>query len=448
MLQRIKEYLLSLERKNILALFLVILFLLSVIGATSYTRFQWDDKKYADISKTSELVKQLLSEHPDAKYTVEEAEFYQEMYPFYRSYKHLWEPTKGERWLVLWWTEETAKKYHRPEVVAVIWPYNNDVIYEKAFTGTEGSFKFKEPIWSFADGILKNLHIIFPFLILFMGLLLFDSTRKHLIGVLRTLKDSKFEVLMFFMALLLAAFILSVLVSITLHTNEDAFFDSLLTEEVQFAVRLSILTSLISTLVIFVVALPTAYVLARYDFYGRSLIDTLVDMPLALPTIVGGMGLLMLFNTTSFGIYLAENEIKIAFTPLGIVAAQFFVNVPFMVRPFRSTFMSISPRYEYIARTLGCSRAGAFFKVVLPMSFAGLMGGVAITWARCIGEFGAVMMVAGATRLRTEVLPISIFLNMATGSLELAVSAAVIMIIISATMLFIFEKVGKRGAFL
>ena len=108
MLQRIKEYLLSLERKNILALFLVILFLLSVIGATSYTRFQWDDKKYADISKTSELVKQLLSEHPDAKYTVEEAEFYQEMYPFYRSYKHLWDPTKGERWVVLWWTEETV----------------------------------------------------------------------------------------------------------------------------------------------------------------------------------------------------------------------------------------------------------------------------------------------------------------------------------------------------
>ena len=449
--QRIKEYFLSLEleRRNIVALFLVFLFFISVAVAVDYTRDEWNDARYAQISKySSDLVKELLEEHPDARYTVEEAEFYQEQYPFYRRFEKAWNPATGTRWVILWWTEETAKKYHRPDLAVVVWPYNDEIIYEKAFTGTEGRFKFKEPIWSFTDGIIKNLYLIFPFAIFFIGLFLFKSTRSALSRIWEQIKASKFEIGMFSGLLVLATLILTVIFCIISHVDEDAFFTSILSEETQFALRLSIITSVISTILIFVVALPSAYVLARYDFYGRSLLDTLLDLPLALPTIVAGVGLVMLSSTTSFGLYLADNGIKITFTPLGIVAAQFFVNVPFMVRPFRSTFMSISPRYEYIARTLGCSRAGAFSKVLMPMSVGGLMGGVAITWARCIGEFGACLMVAGATKFKTEVLPISVFLRMSNAELELAVSAALILIIIASVMLFIFEKVGKRGAFL
>ena len=441
---RIKHF----ELKEVIAPILVILFFASVAVAVDYTRDQWNDAKYAEISKNSELVRKLLSKHPDAKYTVEEAEFYREMYPFYRRFEKVWDPTKGERVVVLWWTKENTERYHRPDLAVVIWPYNDEIIYEKEFKGKEGSFKFKEPVWGISDGIIKNLPIILPLSIFSAGLFIFESTRYALSRIWRKIKQSKFEIAMFSGFLILSTFILAVILSIISHVNEDAFYTSLTSDETQFAIRLSVLTSIISTILIFLVAVPSAYVLARYNFYGKSFFDTLVDLPLALPTVVAGVGLVMLSSTTSVGVYLSEKGFKIVFTPLGIIAAQFFVNFPFMIRPLRSTFASISPRYEYIARTLGCTKAGAFFKVLMPMSLESLMGAIAITWARCIGEFGACLMVAGATRFKTETLPISVFLRMSNAELELAVSAAVILIIIASIMLFIFEKVGKRGEIL
>ena len=447
MFQRIKNYLDSIEYKNIISLVLVLLFLASVVAIASNSRDRWDDAKYASISRNSPLVKELLKEHPDAKYTVEEAEFYQEMYPVYTRYEHLWDPSTGTRWVIYWWTEDTAHRYHHPDVAVIIWPYNNEIIHDTTISHNAKA-AFREPSWSINDWIVNNIPIIFFFAIVFTGIFLIKGTRDALLKGLRIVHRSKFETIMFLGALTLAAFILTVITCIVTHTNEDAFYTSILSDETQFAVRLSLWTSMISTLLIFMVALPAAYVSARHDFYGKSLIDTLLDLPLALPTIVGGAGLIMLFNTTSIGVFLSDNGIKLTFTPMGIIAAQFFVNVPFMVRPFKSTFMSISPGYEHIARTLGCSRSKTFFRVLLPMARNGMLGGIAITWARCIGEFGAVLMFAGATRFKTEVLPISVFLNMSTGEMELAISAAVILIAISATMLFIFEKIGEKGAFL
>ena len=130
------------------------------------------------------------------------------------------------------------------------------------------------------------------------------------------------------------------------------------------------------------------------------------------------------------------------FTPLGIIIAQFFVNVPFMFRILRGTFQSINPRYEHVAETLGCTEAQAFWRVTLPMSKNGLLAGSIITWSKGIGEFGAALMVAGATRMKTETLPISLFLNMSCGELDLAIAAATILIIISLISLFVFERYG------
>jgi len=130
------------------------------------------------------------------------------------------------------------------------------------------------------------------------------------------------------------------------------------------------------------------------------------------------------------------------FTPLGIIIAQFFVNVPFMFRILRGTFQGINPRYEYIAETLGCSRVQAFWHVTLPMSKNGLLAGSIITWSKGIGEFGAALMLAGATRMKTETLPISLYLNMSCGELNLAIASATILIVISLVSLFVFEKYG------
>ncbi|MCK4811540.1 MAG: ABC transporter permease subunit, partial [Methanosarcinales archaeon] len=118
------------------------------------------------------------------------------------------------------------------------------------------------------------------------------------------------------------------------------------------------------------------------------------------------------------------------------------VNISFMLRIMRSTFEGISPRYEYVAQTLGCNPMQAFLQTTLPMSKNGLMAGGIITWSKGIGEFGAALMLAGATRLKTETLPISLFLNMSSNDLDLAIAAATILIVISVASLYIFERYG------
>ncbi len=259
---------------------------------------------------------------------------------------------------------------------------------------------------------------------------------------LNQLKESNFKIITLTSASLLAVFIVALLVGIVNHTTLPALITSILSNEIQFAVRLSILTSVISTVLCIAISVPAAYALARYNFPGKNILNTILDMPLALPPLVAGVGLLILFGTTSFGKSLADSGIKFVFTPLGIVLAQFFVNMPFMFRVLRSTFLGINPRYEYVAQTLGSTEAEAFWKVTLPMSKNGLVAGSIITWCRGMGEFGAALMVAGSTRLKTETLPISLYLNMSTGDLDLAIASAAILIVISLVTLFIFEKLS------
>lgn len=113
-----------------------------------------------------------------------------------------------------------------------------------------------------------------------------------------------------------------------------------------------------------------------------------------------------------------------------------------MIRVLESTFRDINPRLEFVARTLGCSQWQSFYRVTLPLAKNGIIGGLVISWSRAIGEFGCALMVAGATRMVTETLPIALFLNMSIGNLETAMAAAAFLIIISIISLIIFEILG------
>jgi len=263
---------------------------------------------------------------------------------------------------------------------------------------------------------------------------------RSALKIVRRLRESSFKIITTLFGLVLAAFIVALLIGVVTHTTPQALLESLLSGEIQFAIRLSLITSVISTIFCIFVSVPAAYALARYDFPGKNILNTILDVPLALPPLVAGVALLILFGTTSFGKGLAEAGIRFVFTPLGIILAQFFVNMPFMFRVLRSTFQGINPRYEYVAQTLGSTEAGAFWRVTLPMARNGLMAGSIITWCRGIGEFGAALMVAGSTRMQTETLPISLYLNMSCGELPLAIASATILIVISLVSLFIFEK--------
>ena len=260
--------------------------------------------------------------------------------------------------------------------------------------------------------------------------------------MLESLKDSKIKLISIIFSLLLTGFILALLVCVVTHTTFGALLESLATDEIQFAIKMSIFTSAISTLVCVVVSVPVAYAVARYSFPGKTIVNIILDIPLALPPLVAGVGLLILFGTTSFGKGLADIGLEFVFTPLGIIIAQFFVNVPYMFRILRGTFQGINPRYEHVAKTLGCTDMQTFYRVTLPMAKNGLMAGSIITWSKGIGEFGAALMLAGATRMKTETLPISLYLNMSSGALDMAIASATILIVISVVSLFIFERFG------
>ena len=251
-----------------------------------------------------------------------------------------------------------------------------------------------------------------------------------------------FKQINLFLLLLLTFFIFILIFGIITHTDPVSLISNVISPEIQFAIRLSLITSVASTLMCILMAIPVSYALARYDFRGKALINTILDLPMALPPIVAGLGLLLIFGTTATGSYLADMGLKFVFTPLGIVMAQFTVNISLVLRIMRSTFEGINPRYEHVAQTLGCTPFQSFMRTTLPLSKNGILAGSVITWSRGMGEFGAVLMLAGATRMRTETLPIALYLNISSGKLDLAIAAATILICISGITLYLFERKG------
>lgn len=257
-------------------------------------------------------------------------------------------------------------------------------------------------------------------------------------------RDRGFRIVVTTVAFLLGTFIATVLICLLTHAAPSDLIKALGSAEIRFAIKLSLITSAISTVLCILVAVPTAYAMARYQFKGKSILRVVLDLPLSLPPLVAGLALLIAFGTTAFGKGLSAIGLKFIFTPAGIVLAHFLVNVPFTFRIMRSTFEGINPRYEYVARTLGCTDNRSFWRVSLPMARNGLIAGAIITWCRGVGEFGAAYMVAGATSMRTETLPTTIFLNISQGGLSMAIAAAMILILISLISLFVLERLAAR----
>lgn len=261
-------------------------------------------------------------------------------------------------------------------------------------------------------------------------------------------RPTPFKAIFLVVLFCLIAYFLVVIVGLVVYPPFPALVESLRSREILFAVELSLVTSVVSTALCVVAAVPVAYSLARFSFPGRGLVNTLFNIPLALPPLVAGVALLIFYGPSTFGKMLSAFGLDIVYTPIGIVVAQFFVNLPYMVRVTRSAFETINPRFEHVARTLGCTEWGAFRQVTLPLARNGLIAGLVITWSKAIGEFGAVMMLGGATRMKTETLPIALFLNMSTGDLDLAIAASVILIVISVISFAVFERCsGDRGVF-
>jgi len=160
--------------------------------------------------------------------------------------------------------------------------------------------------------------------------------------------------------------------------------------------------------------------------------------------LIAGISLLVFFNQTALGVKL-NDLLDVVYTRRGIVVAQFFVASAFCIRALKATFDQINPRFEMVARSLGCGPFRAFWSVSMPLAKTGLMAGWIMTWARAMGEFAPIMVFAGATPFHTAVLPVTAFLNLSSGHIEAAVGVTVLMIVLAGLTLSIFKKLGGQG---
>lgn len=225
---------------------------------------------------------------------------------------------------------------------------------------------------------------------------------------------------------------------------ENPISVALADRKIRYSVWLSMVSCTLAAVLSVCVAVPLGYLLARHTFRGKRLLDAVLDIPIVLPPLVVGLSLLILFQFPPFSFVARDVVYQIP----AVVLAQFSVACAFAVRTMKSTFDHIDPRCEQVAVALGSSRAQAFGRVVLPEAAQGIMTAFTLAWARSLGEFGPLLIFAGATRMKTEVLSTTVFLEMNVGNIEGAVAVSMIMVAAAVTVLVITRLYGAREVLL
>lgn len=298
----------------------------------------------------------------------------------------------------------------------------------------------------------------------------------------RVPSDAPFWAALFLLGGFYLFLILAMLVAQASFTSPGHLLAALDSREIRYAIKLSLLSCSLTTLLSLWVAVPIGYIMARWDdagirrfldrfaapvdrlarpWYLRWLrifsgvirlanpklwVDALLDIPIVLPPLVIGLALLILFQTPAAR-WFEENIHPVTFAIPSIILAQFTVACAFAVRTMRVAFEQIHPRAEAVALTLGCTRAQAFWMVVLPEARRGLLTAATLSWARSLGEFGPILVFSGATRMRTEVLPTTVFLELSIGNIEAAVAVSLLMVLAAVAVLIILRAFGSDASF-
>src|SRR5262245_36357087 len=231
----------------------------------------------------------------------------------------------------------------------------------------------------------------------------------------------------------------------------DAFWGTISAPRVVASLRLSFGASLLAGLINAVFGLLVAWVLVRYRFPARRVLDALVDLPFALPTAVAGIALTSIYASNGWiGSLLVPLGIKVAFTLLGVVLALTFIGVPFVVRTVQPVLEDIEPELEEAAATLGANRWQTFSRVILPAVWPALLTGFTLAFARAVGEYGSVIFIAGNMPMVSEIAPLLIIVKLEQYDYAGATAIAVVMLLISFALLLLINLLqwwtGRRMA--
>lgn len=216
-------------------------------------------------------------------------------------------------------------------------------------------------------------------------------------------------------------------------------------ERVVASYKVTLSAAAVATVINLLFGLLMAWILTRYRFPGRLLLDGLMDLPFALPTAVAGLTLAALFSTTGWvGQYLALWDIKVSYTWLGIVVAMVFTSIPFVVRTVQPVLEEFGPEYEEAAATLGSSPWQTFWRVIFPEIKPALLTGTALSFTRSIGEFGAVIFIAGNIPWLTEVTSLMIYVKLQEFDHAGASAIASVVLLASLLLLFVINGIQQR----
>ncbi|MBR2308607.1 MAG: sulfate ABC transporter permease subunit CysT [Fibrobacter sp.] len=240
---------------------------------------------------------------------------------------------------------------------------------------------------------------------------------------------------------------LASLVVFSAQMSASEIIDVITRPRVLSSFKVSFLTAFVASLINAVMGVILAWVLVRYTFPLKRIVDGTIELPFALPTAVAGIALTALTADTGLiGGFFANFGIKIAFTRIGITVALVFIGIPFVVRAVQPVLEKLDPAYEEAAGVLGASRTRIFWKVILPELIPAIFTGFGLAFGRCLGEYGSVVFIAGNMPYETEIAPLIIMSELQEYDYSSATTIALVMLVASFITLFLVNVVQNRNA--
>lgn len=240
---------------------------------------------------------------------------------------------------------------------------------------------------------------------------------------------------------------LASLVVFSAQMSASEIIDVITRPRVLSSFKVSFLTAFVASLINAVMGVILAWVLVRYTFPLKRIMDGTIELPFALPTAVAGIALTALTADTGLiGGFFANFGIKIAFTRIGITVALVFIGIPFVVRAVQPVLEKLDPAYEEAAGVLGASRTRIFWKVILPELIPAIFTGFGLAFGRCLGEYGSVVFIAGNMPFETEIAPLIIMSELQEYDYSSATTIALVMLVASFITLFLVNVVQNRNA--
>ena len=244
-------------------------------------------------------------------------------------------------------------------------------------------------------------------------------------------------------SLILVALLGLPLLALILRSLDKDFLSYAISPSALTALRLSLVTSLISVTIAVIFGTPLAYILARWKFFGKGFVELLIDLPVALPPAVAGLALLIAFGRQGlFGTALSMFGISIPFTTTAVIMAQTFVSAPLYVRAARIGFAEVDIQMEEAAHVEGANQWQLFSEVMFPLTGRALIGGAILTWTRALGEFGATILFAGNLEGVTQTMPLAIYLGFER-NLGVAIALSVMLVGVSVVLLLLTRRLEK-----